>query len=180
MFFQIFSINLLFYIPSIMSSSKVISHGLPPLPFGPLHNLFFQHSPSKVVSHGLPPVPHVLPLNHRYPLPQQPQGLLLSDGLSLTHRHPQPQAQPLPNGLPLPLSPAEVPNMVISHSLPILSSGPLMLNSAHPQPNLSLEDEHNSNVINVQPSLQYNDDPYEAQNYVSNKYLRLLTIFLNP
>ena len=127
-----------------MCSSKVISNGLPLL----------HHDPpllqSKVVSHSLFPLSHGLPVNSK----------VMGDSLPLLHR-----------GRPR-------PSNVVSHGLPLLSYSPneLLLSPPTHQLQPSQPVQYLPEVDNFSDAeqslthlnnLHYNDDPYEAQNYVS-------------
>ena len=127
-----------------MCSPKVISHGLPLLHHDPplLH--------SKVISHSLPPI------NHGPPLPSK----VTSHSLPLFHQGPSQSSK------------------VVSHGLPLLSFSPLetlpstLTHPLKPIPPVQFLPEVDSFSDAEQPltylhSLHYNDDPYEAQNYVS-------------
>ena len=127
-----------------MCSSKVISHGLPLLH----HDLPLLQS--KVVSHSLPPLHHGLPVHSK----------VISHSLPLLHQGPS------------------LPSNVVSHGLPLLSYSPNKIILSPPTHQLqpippiqsipdvdSFSDAEQS--LTHLPNLHYNDDPYEAQNYVS-------------
>ena len=122
-----------------MCSPKVISHGLTLLH----HDQPLLHS--KLISHSLPPI------NHGPPLPSK----VISHSLPLLHQSPSQSSKVVSHGLPL-LSFLPSP---ITHQLkPIPAVQSL--------PGVDIFSEAEQPLTHLH-SIQYNDDPYEAQNYVS-------------
>ena len=127
-----------------MCSPKVISHGLPLLHHAPplLH--------SKVITHRLPP------LNHGPPIPTK----VTSQSLPLLHQGHSQFSKVVSHGLPLrSFSPHETPPSPLTHQL-----RPIPPVQSSPEVDSFSDAEHRLTHVH---NLRYNDDPYEAQNYVS-------------
>jgi hypothetical protein len=109
----------------------------------------------KVISHGLPLLHHDQPLLH---------SKVISHSLPpINHGHPLP-SKVISHSLPLLHQGPSQSSKVVSHGLPLLSFSPFETLPSPLTHQLKPEVEQPHTYFH---SLQYNDDPYEAQNYVS-------------